>query len=171
MQPNQEISRSLKRRPGHFYPTLFSSKGIKETLFPNFCCFFFFCSTRIWTQGLHLEPLHQPFFAMFFSWDRVLQTICPGWLWAMILLMSVSWVAGITGVSLRHLALFAAFMVFPGCSQPEARNKAWLSQPKAYTLQLLPTHFIRQGFCKRRGSKKETTNGCLGIAMAWISVL
>jgi hypothetical protein len=23
---------------------------------------FFFCGTRAWTQGLHLEPLHQPFF-------------------------------------------------------------------------------------------------------------
>jgi hypothetical protein len=23
--------------------------------------FFFFCSTGAWTQGLHLEPLHQPF--------------------------------------------------------------------------------------------------------------
>jgi hypothetical protein len=25
--------------------------------------------------GLHLEPLHQPYFC-----DRVLSTICPGWL-------------------------------------------------------------------------------------------
>jgi hypothetical protein len=24
--------------------------------------FFFFCSAGVWTQGLHLEPLHQPFF-------------------------------------------------------------------------------------------------------------
>jgi hypothetical protein len=28
---------------------------------------FFFCSTGIWTQGIHLEPLHQPFFVMSFS--------------------------------------------------------------------------------------------------------
>jgi hypothetical protein len=26
--------------------------------------FFFFCSAGVWTQGLHLEPLHQPFFVM-----------------------------------------------------------------------------------------------------------
>jgi hypothetical protein len=24
--------------------------------------FFFFCGTGAWTQGLHLQPLHQPFF-------------------------------------------------------------------------------------------------------------
>jgi hypothetical protein len=24
--------------------------------------FFFFCCTGAWTQGLHLEPLHQPYF-------------------------------------------------------------------------------------------------------------
>jgi hypothetical protein len=28
------------------------------------CFFFFFCGTGVWTQGLHLEPLHQPFFVM-----------------------------------------------------------------------------------------------------------
>jgi hypothetical protein len=26
----------------------------------------FFCGTGVWTQGLHLEPLHQPFFVMDF---------------------------------------------------------------------------------------------------------
>jgi hypothetical protein len=40
----------------------------------SFASFFgFFCSTRVWTQGLHLEPLHQPFFGMTFfkigSWQ------------------------------------------------------------------------------------------------------
>jgi hypothetical protein len=28
--------------------------------------FFFFCSVGVWTQGLHLEPLHQPFFVKVF---------------------------------------------------------------------------------------------------------
>jgi hypothetical protein len=28
---------------------------------------FFFCSTGAWTQGLHLEPLHQPFYVKAFS--------------------------------------------------------------------------------------------------------
>jgi hypothetical protein len=27
---------------------------------------YLFLSTEIWTQGLHLEPLHQPFFVMSF---------------------------------------------------------------------------------------------------------
>jgi hypothetical protein len=26
----------------------------------RYCFFFFFCGTGAWTQGLHLEPLHQP---------------------------------------------------------------------------------------------------------------
>jgi hypothetical protein len=34
-----------------------------------------------------------------FFWDRVSQTICPGWLRKVILLISASWVARITGVS------------------------------------------------------------------------
>jgi hypothetical protein len=24
--------------------------------------FFFFCGLEVWTQGLHFEPLHQPYF-------------------------------------------------------------------------------------------------------------
>jgi hypothetical protein len=32
-----------------------------------FFLFFFFCSTGAWTQGLHLEPLHQPFLWWIFS--------------------------------------------------------------------------------------------------------
>jgi hypothetical protein len=41
-----------------------------------FLFFGFFCSTRVWTQVLHLEPLHQPFFVMSFFQDRVSLTIC-----------------------------------------------------------------------------------------------
>jgi hypothetical protein len=66
-------------------------------LFP-LSVFFFFCGDGIWTQGLHLKPLHQPFFVKGFfeigSW-----TICPGWLWTVILLISAPWVAKITGMS------------------------------------------------------------------------
>jgi hypothetical protein len=36
--------------------------------------------------------------------DRVLLTICPGWLQTTILLISDSWVAKIIGVSHQHLA-------------------------------------------------------------------
>jgi hypothetical protein len=35
--------------------------------------------------GLNSEPLYQPFFCDGFFWDRVSQTICPDWLWTMIL--------------------------------------------------------------------------------------
>jgi hypothetical protein len=37
-------------------------------------------------------------------WDKVLWTICLGWLWTMIFLISASWVARITGVSHWHPA-------------------------------------------------------------------
>jgi hypothetical protein len=33
-----------------------------------------------------------------------LQSICPGWLWTTILLLSVFWVVRITGMSHRHPA-------------------------------------------------------------------
>jgi hypothetical protein len=58
--------------------------------------FFILGSIGAWTQGLHLEPLHQPFFDDGFFQDRVSQTISPGWLWTVILLISASWVATIT---------------------------------------------------------------------------
>jgi hypothetical protein len=32
-------------------------------------------------------------------WNRVSQTICPGWFWTTILLITASWVVRITGVS------------------------------------------------------------------------
>jgi hypothetical protein len=66
---------------------------------------FFFGSTGTWTQGLHLEPLHRPFFLKFFFLrDKVSQTICPGWLqtvWLQttILLVSATWAARIIGTS------------------------------------------------------------------------
>jgi hypothetical protein len=39
-----------------------------------------------------------------FFQDKVSLSICPGWLWTVILLISASWVATITGMSHRHLA-------------------------------------------------------------------
>jgi hypothetical protein len=61
---------------------------------------FFFFSTGVWTQGLHLKPPHQPFLCCFFFEIGSHQTICLGWLWTMIPLISTSWVTRITGV--RH---------------------------------------------------------------------
>jgi hypothetical protein len=65
----------------------------------GFFFFSFFSGTGACTQGLHFKPLHQPYFCIRYFWDRVLWTICWGWLWTMILLISASWVAGIIGVS------------------------------------------------------------------------
>jgi hypothetical protein len=41
-------------------------------------------------------------------------TICPGWLWNTILLVSASWVARITGVSHWRLTMFLFFLVVLG---------------------------------------------------------
>jgi hypothetical protein len=38
---------------------------------------FFFQNWSL-TQGLYLEPLHQPFFVISFFWDMVSQTVFPG---------------------------------------------------------------------------------------------
>jgi hypothetical protein len=84
--------------------------------------YLFICDTGAWTQGQHLEPLHQPFF---FLW-RVLKTICQGWLQSVILLISTSGVARIIGVSPRCLACFRYFWDEvlhlcsgqPGCDSP-----------------------------------------------------
>jgi hypothetical protein len=60
---------------------------------------YLFCSSGVWIQGLHLEPLHQPFLVMGFSEIGSCQLlICPGWFQTLILLISASWVARITGV-------------------------------------------------------------------------
>jgi hypothetical protein len=61
---------------------------------------FFFCSMGCWTQGLHLESLHQPFFfcdGLFEIWSHEL--FAPAGFEPPILLIFVSWVARITGVS------------------------------------------------------------------------
>jgi hypothetical protein len=46
-----------------------------------------------------LSHIASPFLWWFLFWDRVSWTICLGWLRTMILLISASWVARITGVS------------------------------------------------------------------------
>jgi hypothetical protein len=60
---------------------------------------FFFHGAGVWTQGLHLEPLHQLLFVVDYFQDRVSGTVCMGWLWTMILLISASWVVRITAFS------------------------------------------------------------------------
>jgi hypothetical protein len=59
--------------------------------------FFFFCGTGAWTQDLHLELLHQPYFCE----DEIGSsgTICLRWLRTSILLTSATWAARIIGMS------------------------------------------------------------------------
>jgi hypothetical protein len=49
-----------------------------------------------------LLPLHQLFLVMGFFQDRVLQTICLGWLQISFLLISASQIARITSMSHQH---------------------------------------------------------------------
>jgi hypothetical protein len=56
-----------------------------------------FWGTGAWTQDLHLEPLHQPYFCEWF------------WLWTAVLLVS-AWVARISGVS-HHSWLVCYFLL------------------------------------------------------------
>jgi hypothetical protein len=105
-------SRHWMNRKHKHYCVLFSwvvfsyfSKYFSDFLF-SFLSFFF--DTGIWTQGLHLEPLHQPSFVIVYFWDRVLWTICLGWPWTAILVISASWVVSIISMSHWH----PAFSVF-----------------------------------------------------------
>jgi hypothetical protein len=61
-----------------------------------------------WTQGLLLEPFHQPYLCEGFFWDRVSWAVCPGWVWTSILLIYASWVARLTGGSHRRLAVLGS---------------------------------------------------------------
>jgi hypothetical protein len=72
------VCESLECFPSVEISTVFF-QSITQDMFPFICffLFFFFCSTGVWTHGLHLEPLHQPFFVMCI-WDRVSWTILSG---------------------------------------------------------------------------------------------
>jgi hypothetical protein len=86
-------------------PSLTKKEIVTLELFV-FSIFFFL---RCW--GLNSGPTTWDtppalFWWWFFFRDRVLQTICPGWLWTTILLITVSWVARISGVSHHHPPYF-----------------------------------------------------------------
>jgi hypothetical protein len=94
-----------------------------------------FCSTGAWTQGLHLELLHQPYFWKGFFEIGSHGTICPIWLQTSILLISASWVARITGVSHWYLAPNCHFLKSPhfswkhwewGCFTSDNNTNYWL---------------------------------------------
>jgi hypothetical protein len=80
----------------------------KLDLFYVLCVYLF--AVQYW--GLNLGPIlwATPLAllceGLFFFLNRILWTVCLGWLWTVILLISASWVARITGVSHQHLAYF-----------------------------------------------------------------
>jgi hypothetical protein len=55
----------------------------------------------VWTAILrvHLLCSWDDTMPKFIGWDVVLRTFCLSWPWTLILLISASWVAGITGMS------------------------------------------------------------------------
>jgi hypothetical protein len=66
---------------------------------------FFFFDAGVWTQDLHLEPLHQPCLCDGFFWDRVSLNYLPWLALNHNPPISASWVARITCVSQRHPTL------------------------------------------------------------------
>jgi hypothetical protein len=66
---------------------------LATSLAHSFVCLFW--GTGVWTQGLHLEPLCQPFFVKDFFKIGSSKPFSPGWLWTSILLIFASWVAKI----------------------------------------------------------------------------
>jgi hypothetical protein len=61
-----------------------------------------------------------------FFQGRVSWTICPGWLWTSILLISASWVAGITGMSHQNpIGLFRLTWSFRQSSRDWLHTRCW----------------------------------------------
>jgi hypothetical protein len=89
-------------------------------LVPIWFSFFLLCGTGVWTQGLHLEPLHHPFSVKGFFEKGSHELFHRDWLSTSILLISDSWVARITGMSHRHPAWLTLWkqdvfsLFFPG---------------------------------------------------------
>jgi hypothetical protein len=71
----------------------------------------------------HLSHSTSPFFCDGCFQDRVSQTICLSWLWIMILLISASWVAGITGVTTNTQLVFIYLTEVHCCSCASAGVK------------------------------------------------
>jgi hypothetical protein len=76
--------------------------------------FIYFCSTGAWTQGLHLEPLFQPFSVLDIFEIGSHGLFVWGWLWTAVLLIFASWVARITGMSHWCLAYLFFFYCCAG---------------------------------------------------------
>jgi hypothetical protein len=71
--------------------------------------FFFLAALEFELRASHLLGRHSTtwatlpaLFSIGYFWDRILQTVCLGWLWTTIFLISASWVDRITCVSHLH---------------------------------------------------------------------
>jgi hypothetical protein len=68
---------------------------------PSFLCWvcLFVAILGLELRAYTLSHSTSPFFCYGFFWDRVFRTICLGWLWTVILLISASWAVRITSVN------------------------------------------------------------------------
>jgi hypothetical protein len=78
----------------------------KSSKFSPLLVAFYFCVQYWGLNGLHPEPLYQPFFMMGFLEIGSQKLLCPGWLRILILLISASWVARIIDMHHQCLAFF-----------------------------------------------------------------
>jgi hypothetical protein len=109
----------------------------------------FFCGTGAWTQGLHLELLHQPYFCEGVFKIVSHETICLGWFLTTILLISATWVAMITGVShwsQQGLSFLSVTWFYPIVTLVQTLKNAW-------TLV----------FCKVNTVQVHSPLGCVGF--------
>jgi hypothetical protein len=113
---------------------------------------FFFVCVCYWGLNSGPSPWATPpaLFLWRVFWDRVLWTICPGWPRTVILLISASWVARITGMSHWHLAyecifLNLKFYLIMINVDPYNLHK-WLSEKKQYRPKRLRTAIVSGGF-------------------------
>jgi hypothetical protein len=75
-----------------------------------FCLFFVFSVLRLNSGSMSWATPPAQVFEYF--WGRVSWTICSSWLWTLMLLISASWVARITGVTHRCPAIFWCCCLF-----------------------------------------------------------
>jgi hypothetical protein len=109
-----------------------------------------------------LGPLHQPCFVLGFFWDRVSQTIFPGWLWAVILLISASQVARLQVWATGAWTSLPSFTALSRFQLPWAHSSAALGFPVGDTLRGLNVcspDTIRTG----QQSRKKQSCELLGV--------
>jgi hypothetical protein len=128
----------------------------------------FFFAYRALNSGSHtykagtlpLEPLHQPFIVKGFFQDRVLKTICLGWLWTSILLISASRVGWITGVSTGDQLKLYSYVILWAVSSIPVQKHTFLLYLRGRFTQLA-----------RKESGKWAESWCLQTPDAFVSCM